>query len=444
MTTGSRLDDSRTLVGLPSQTSCYSPPVFDPGLVGSYYSRTWSGANAPKRTKPANLSDGFTYLVPKYRSQGGKSSIIGYEERHRFYKRPTNDPRSVLGEHDYSMTSVRSTSDIYTRRFPCEAGTLNHPFRTETYSSDGFVRSSATQRWTPNDDIALYGALREAIQGDDFNLGVTLGEGRESLQTIADGATRIAKSLRALKKGRATQAWNHLVVGRPKTGSVTYYKDGKPLPRIPRVKDIPVKEVTRDWVAGSWLQFQYGWRPLIQDVHSAARHLAHMLNSPRNKTYRVTKRVKAIDMQPYISIYYPSTFESYTRKSIVARVRTVDEVGLLGLKDPASVAWELVPYSFVVDWFIPIGNYLSAKELSRRIAGTFIISTKVYTKRVGLRQTDQIRGGEGTSCEYVTLNRTIHSSLPSVNLPTVTSYDKIATWTHAASAISLILATFLK
>jgi hypothetical protein len=29
----------------------------------------------------------------------------------------------------------------------------------------------------------------------------------------------------------------------------------------------------------------------------------------------------------------------------------------LGLTNPLNVAWELVPFSFVVDWFIPIGSF---------------------------------------------------------------------------------------
>ena len=32
----------------------------------------------------------------------------------------------------------------------------------------------------------------------------------------------------------------------------------------------------------------------------------------------------------------------------------------LGLLNPVSLAWELVPWSFVVDWVLPIGSVLSA------------------------------------------------------------------------------------
>ena len=32
---------------------------------------------------------------------------------------------------------------------------------------------------------------------------------------------------------------------------------------------------------------------------------------------------------------------------------------MLSLDNPAVLAWEALPYSFVVDWFIPIGDYLN-------------------------------------------------------------------------------------
>jgi hypothetical protein len=32
----------------------------------------------------------------------------------------------------------------------------------------------------------------------------------------------------------------------------------------------------------------------------------------------------------------------------------------LGLLNPLQVAWELVPFSFVVDWILPIGSFLEA------------------------------------------------------------------------------------
>jgi hypothetical protein len=37
----------------------------------------------------------------------------------------------------------------------------------------------------------------------------------------------------------------------------------------------------------------------------------------------------------------------------------------LGLTNPLAVVWEKVPYSFVVDWFIPISDYLSTLDATQ-------------------------------------------------------------------------------
>jgi hypothetical protein len=39
---------------------------------------------------------------------------------------------------------------------------------------------------------------------------------------------------------------------------------------------------------------------------------------------------------------------------------TLYRLNQLELINPAEIAWELLPYSFVVDWFLPVGNVLSA------------------------------------------------------------------------------------
>lgn len=43
-----------------------------------------------------------------------------------------------------------------------------------------------------------------------------------------------------------------------------------------------------------------------------------------------------------------------------------DLPGRFGLLNPLEVIWELVPFSFVADWFLPIGDYLSALDASSR------------------------------------------------------------------------------
>ncbi len=44
----------------------------------------------------------------------------------------------------------------------------------------------------------------------------------------------------------------------------------------------------------------------------------------------------------------------------------------LGLTDPYSVAWDLLPFSFIADWFIPIGTYLDNYNIIPNISAEFL------------------------------------------------------------------------
>lgn len=43
---------------------------------------------------------------------------------------------------------------------------------------------------------------------------------------------------------------------------------------------------------------------------------------------------------------------------------TLAQIGSHGLTNPAALAWELFPLSFVIDWFIPIGSFLDGLSTS--------------------------------------------------------------------------------
>jgi hypothetical protein len=48
----------------------------------------------------------------------------------------------------------------------------------------------------------------------------------------------------------------------------------------------------------------------------------------------------------------------------------------LGLLDPLSVAWEILPWSFVVDWFYPVGTFLDNLSIIPQLEGRFTQTLK--------------------------------------------------------------------
>jgi hypothetical protein len=75
-------------------------------------------------------------------------------------------------------------------------------------------------------------------------------------------------------------------------------------------------------------------------------------------------------MRDYVARYLQ--YEMYEEMSVARQ---------LGMLDPASVVWEIVPYSFVVDWFVPFGTYLSNLNAIPKLKGRFL--TTYVTSRAG-------------------------------------------------------------
>ena len=98
---------------------------------------------------------------------------------------------------------------------------------------------------------------------------MTLGEARETVETIANAARRIARSLYYLKRGNVLGAAEQLLLD-PKHHTLR--------------RDL--KSAGKD-VSSQWLAMRYGWRPLLNDIWNAMGHLAYMFHNDVSRTFRV-------------------------------------------------------------------------------------------------------------------------------------------------------------
>lgn len=129
----------------------------------------------------------------------------------------------------------------------------------------------------------------------------------------------------------------------------------------------------------SWLEARYGWRPLIHDVDNIWE--AFTSHFAFNKVYRDQYIVSSTDIyespQAFAQIG-AHDFQYHTEQRSTTRAKTVilyrinpsflNEIDhRFGLTSVLSTAWELVPFSFVVDWFLTIGDWLTHLENSDMI-----------------------------------------------------------------------------
>lgn len=118
-------------------------------------------------------------------------------------------------------------------------------------------------------------------------------------------------------------------------------------------------------LGGAWLIWHFGVDPLIKDIYNICERLDEHKN---DEWRRVT--VSSRSWWQYNMSQGPGAFnwtqdewyDGVVRMSMEVRVKnqTTAMLNDFGLVNPASLLWEIVPFSFVIDWFYPVGAYLNS------------------------------------------------------------------------------------
>lgn len=185
------------------------------------------------------------------------------------------------------------------------------------------------------------------LKDEKVNLAVAFAERTETAELLVGTLSGLAKAARSLSRGDL----KGVAKGLGLTGS----------PKAPKGQTFHEK----------WLELQYGWRPLYQDVYGAVSAL-HAADQAEPKRYSATVKGNITDKFHKFGggTYFNYGYRNYTEEEGLegAFVRLdynlrnpfLASLSQLGITNPALVVWERVPFSFVVDWFVPVGNYLSA------------------------------------------------------------------------------------
>lgn len=254
-------------------------------------------------------------------------------------------------------------------------------------------------------------ALRLAIKDQKVNLANALAEAGQTNRMFFDNAKAIADSFRALRRGDTRKAF-------------------KALGAQPRQ--------LRGTVANRWLELRYGWLPLLSDLHGSVQELQTAFNRPFYRKVQVRKVAEnrlvregtRLPGNPGVATSSDDSYKTVTK--VVAYVRGNPPVETrLGFTNPLGVAWELLPYSFVVDWFIPIGNWLNAMDAD---VGTTHCYGTVTTKTKIISTTSL--GSHYHRREYV---RSVFDGVPALPLP---SYKPSLGVIQIANGLALLSQAF--
>lgn len=289
-----------------------------------------------------------------------------------------------------------------------------------------------------NEEITFASALVAAVKGHKFNGGVFLAEAHESLEMIASTARSLASAMSNIKHGNLAGAARD--VGVFKKWSKAEQKAASSLRKGQLAPDR-----VNDFVTRSWLSLQFGWKPMLNDVHDAAEYAASKLNKPVVDTMVKIAR----SWKDTYEIDYPSTRGKVSRStSRRVRVRLAEEPSeawKLGLTNPANVAWNLVPYSFVADWFAPIGSYLEARSALSDISATYLVTERFHVTQLNTVRDNvsplfvQTFDGENTNSGRTFIQRRISNQWP---VPLPTPHNAKPDFWHVMTSLSLIKAAF--
>lgn len=294
-----------------------------------------------KYVKPNSLQ----FFTTELTHQSTGSSTLTYVQYPGF-------TRTISG----NLTEIRiPTADLIW------GGTDGQGFSVKTYLESN--PGNLVQNFIPDISDRALNKLYSNMKGMNVNAAVALAEGNKTLQMIADTANKVAKSLLLAKKGNFLGALHALGITSAKSGS------------------------------GNYLQYVYGLRPLLQDLDGLMKHIAerHMMN----ETFKISgvsgRYGLALDNLRLHNYDFVGRSELYDRYDIIVKYTATcrinnglafRELTTLGLTNPWEVAWELVPFSFIADWFIPIGKALSALDAFANVDVESVHKTTIIKRHV--------------------------------------------------------------
>lgn len=282
-------------------------------------------------------------------------------------------------------------------------------------------------------------SLYESASNGDLSILVSVGEAPKTFGLIGQTATKLAKTLKSLKRGDVSSALSTLGLG-----------GGAHKRNLTRRANTARKRGRlRDFAADSWLEVKYGWKPLLQDIEDGAKATAEgWINEPADvvlqagKRRQVPLRIQTVPAQ-YNADQLDGVFKSSLGYTVHLRVldqatRNLQGLGLLNL---AEVGWELIPYSFVLDWFIPVGAFISAQTA---FAGTEFVRgcESEYIHRHGSVHFDEFYHKPAdlkASNDGIYMRRDTLESIPSsTKILHPTSLDRLMNFDKAITGLALL------
>lgn len=200
--------------------------------------------------------------------------------------------------------------------------------------------------------------------GVSAGLGVNLAQRKQALDMISSRLLKLAKFTKALNRGA---------------------KKGKALEYGARALGI-TQSTARKRLKGagnSWLEWHFGWSPIIGDIYSSIDVLQKGVPPSKIKASASCKQLSGWTQTGAPSWRY--TYDEDFTWTIGAEISVSNPnlwlANQLGLVNPAVVLWDVVPFSFVLNWFVTVEEFLNGFTDFWGLSVTNPYTTFFYTCR---------------------------------------------------------------
>lgn len=346
----------------------------------------------------------------------------------------TNSPKTPSGWRDPTAWNHSSSEQTPNPGISFQFVADNHPWLIAIQYLDGYGWPTVIRHAPPIpdglEDRAIIKALGK-LKNQKVNLAQAFFEREQTVKLFVGACSKIATAVQAYRSKNPKWIWDAIVVGEGQRGA-----------KIPQ----------------SWLELQYGWKPLMQDVQGSCDQLA--ANS--GDKFRASVNATVGTNESYSDsigswIYGELILKTNVKTKVRVKVRLdytlenpfVATLSQVGVTNPAALVWELLPYSFVVDWFSPVGNWLSAFDAALGWSfkggscsaisnyderGTVVIPPKVFGGHVSVM-------GAAASAHWRanSFTRKVYSSSP---LPRFPGIKNPISGPHIANAVALLSQVF--
>lgn len=205
--------------------------------------------------------------------------------------------------------------------------------------------------------------------------GTLLGEGRETLSYLLLLFRRVREGFLAVRRGDLKRLRNIIRTFEPRSQSGIRQRSSFSESYRGRLANGEWKDSS---ASNLWLEFRYGLMPIFYDIKSVMEDFMRV-HKKIAKIQRFSaghgKLVRVSDVfypSPYFQLEVTAVLQRRHRWGVIYQdtdtYATFNNGLLIPVKDwqtaalafinPAEVAWELTPYSFVADWFVNVGDML--------------------------------------------------------------------------------------